>query len=48
MLISVVTTEPEGNDKIVWTILVVFTGPIGSLIYFFTRYGKKGASRYVA
>jgi len=41
MLISVVTTEPEGNDKIVWTILVVFTGPVGAMIYFIARYLKR-------
>lgn len=48
MLITVVTTEPEGSDKVVWTILVVFTGPIGALIYFFARYRKNGASPYAS
>jgi len=41
MLISVVTTEPEGSDKIVWTLVVVFTGPIGAAIYFLARYIKR-------
>jgi hypothetical protein len=41
MLITVVTTEPEGSDKIVWTLVVVITGPLGAAIYFFARYIKK-------
>ncbi|MFZ4778232.1 MAG: GYF domain-containing protein [Terrimicrobiaceae bacterium] len=48
MLINVVTTEPEGSDKIVWTLLVVFTGPLGAAIYFFARYVKMGSLRNVA
>ena len=48
MLISVVTTEPEGNDKIVWTILVVFTGPVGATIYFIARYLKRGRTNFAA
>ena len=46
MLITVVTTEPEGSDKIVWTLLVVFTGPIGAAIYFFARHIKRGSNVY--
>ena len=46
MLITVVTTEPEGSDKIVWTLVVVFTGPIGAAIYFFARHIKRGSSVY--
>jgi len=41
MLISVVTMEPEGNDKIVWTLVVIFTGPLGAAIYFFARFIKR-------
>ena len=48
MLITVVTTEPEGSDKIVWTLVVVFTGPIGAAIYFFARHIKRGSKRYAA
>ena len=46
MLIAVVTKEPEGTDKIVWTIVVVFTGPVGALIYFFARFLSKSSARY--
>ncbi len=46
MLITVVTTEPEGSDKIVWTLVVVFTGPIGAAIYFFARHTKRGSNVY--
>ena len=46
VLITVVTTEPEGSDKIVWTLVVVFTGPIGAAIYFFARHLKRGSDVY--
>jgi len=46
MLITVVTTEPEGSDKIVWTLVVVFTGPLGAAIYFFARYVKREGNRH--
>ncbi len=44
MLIQVVTKEPEGSDKIVWTLVVVFTGPIGAGIYFIVRYMNRDAT----
>jgi len=44
MLIHVVTKEPEGSDKIVWTLVVVFTGPIGATIYFFARYTNRDSA----
>jgi Phospholipase_D-nuclease N-terminal len=37
MLIECATKE-TGNDRIVWTIIVVFTQALGALIYFFVRY----------
>ena len=38
MLIEVATREPaQGNDKIVWILVVVLTNWIGALIYFFVR-----------
>lgn len=46
MLIAVVTTEPEGSDKIVWTLVVVFTGPLGAAIYFFARHIKRRSNVY--
>ncbi len=37
-IIDCATKEPsEGNDKIVWIIVIVFTHWIGSLIYIFVR-----------
>jgi hypothetical protein len=48
MLVTVVTTEPEGSDKIVWTLVVVFTGPIGAAIYLFARHIKRGRASYSA
>jgi len=38
MLIDCVTKEPsEGNDRLVWVVVVVFTHIIGAAIYFFVR-----------
>jgi hypothetical protein len=37
-VIDCATKEPsEGNDKIVWILVIVFTHWIGSLIYIFVR-----------
>jgi hypothetical protein len=37
-LIDCATKEaPEGNTKIVWVIIVVITGIIGALIYYWVR-----------
>ena len=38
MLIDCATKEPsEGNDKVIWILILIFTGWIGGLIYFFVR-----------
>lgn len=38
MLIDCATREPsEGNDKIVWILIIVFTNWIGALIYYLVR-----------
>ncbi len=38
MIIDCATKEAsEGNDKLVWTVIIVFTHLIGALIYFFVR-----------
>ena len=38
MLIEVLTKEPdEGNDKVVWLIVIIMLPTLGSLIYFFVR-----------
>jgi hypothetical protein len=38
VLIDCVTKEPsEGNDKIVWTILIIFVPWIGAILYYFVR-----------
>jgi hypothetical protein len=38
MLIDCVKYEPsEGNDKILWVLIIVFTHWIGALIYYFVR-----------
>jgi len=38
MLIDCATKEPsEGNDRLVWVIIVVLTHFIGAAIYFFVR-----------
>ena len=38
MLIDVLTNEPsEGNDKVIWVLVIILTGGIGALIYYFVR-----------
>ncbi|HEV7766536.1 MAG TPA: PLDc N-terminal domain-containing protein [Thermoanaerobaculia bacterium] len=37
MLIEAVTKEPEGQDRLIWVIIIVFTFIIGALLYFFVR-----------
>ena len=38
MLIDCATNEPsEGNDKVVWILVIVLTGWIGALIYLLAR-----------
>jgi hypothetical protein len=44
MLVDCATKESsEGNDKIVWIIIIIFTNFIGALIYFFVRRPKRKA-----
>lgn len=38
MIVECATREPsEGNDRVVWTIIIVFTHVVGALIYYFVR-----------
>jgi hypothetical protein len=42
MLIDCATKEPsEGNDKLIWIIIIVFTHVLGALVYFFIRRPKR-------
>jgi len=42
MLIDCATNEPsEGNDKVVWILVIALTGLIGALIYYFVRRPKR-------
>jgi uncharacterized membrane protein len=43
MLVECATQEPANNDKIVWTIIIVFTHFIGAAIYFFVRRPRRKA-----
>jgi hypothetical protein len=41
MLIDAITRTPsEGNTKLIWIIVIVLTGAIGGLIYFFVQRPK--------
>ena len=41
MLIDVITRAPsENNTKLIWILVVVFTGVIGALIYMFVQRPK--------
>ena len=38
MLIDCITKEPDqGNDKIVWIIVIALTGALGALVYLLAR-----------
>jgi hypothetical protein len=38
MIVDCATNEPsEGNDKIVWILVIVFTHWIGALVYYLVR-----------
>jgi hypothetical protein len=42
MLVDCATKEPnQGNDKIVWILIIIFTGIIGALVYFLVRRPQK-------
>ncbi|MFA5366865.1 MAG: PLD nuclease N-terminal domain-containing protein [Dehalococcoidia bacterium] len=42
MLIDCITKEPsEGNDKIVWVLVIVLIGALGALIYLIARRPKR-------
>lgn len=38
MLVDCAQNEPsEGNDKVIWILVIIFTHWLGALIYFFAR-----------
>ena len=38
MIVECATKEPsQGNDKIVWIVIIIFAQLIGALIYYFVR-----------
>lgn len=42
MLIDCATKEPsEGNDKLIWVIVIIFTHLLGALVYFLVRRPKR-------
>lgn len=43
MLVDCIQHEPSGTEKIVWILIIIFTGVIGAAIYFFVRRGKNRA-----
>ena len=45
MLVDCATKEPsEGNEKIIWILIIVLTGWIGALIYLLARRPKRRAA----
>ena len=46
MLIDCATKErSEGNDKLIWILVILFTHLLGALIYFFVRRPQRKAER---
>ncbi len=42
MLVDCLVNEPsEGNDKLVWVVVIIFTNVIGAVIYFLVRRPKR-------
>ena len=42
MLIDCLTNEPsEGNDKLIWVVVVFFGNVLGALVYFFVRRSER-------
>ena len=38
MLVDCLSKEPsEGNDKIIWVLVIIFLQAIGALVYYFVR-----------
>ncbi len=38
MLVECITKEPsEGNDKVIWLLIILLTHLVGALIYYFVR-----------
>jgi hypothetical protein len=38
VLVDCITKEPsDGNDKVAWTILIIFVPLLGSILYYFVR-----------
>ncbi|MCP5525518.1 MAG: PLDc_N domain-containing protein [Verrucomicrobiales bacterium] len=45
MLVDCVTNEPsEGNDKLIWVLIIVFTNLVGALVYFFIQRPRRKGS----
>lgn len=46
MLIDCLVHEPsEGNDKLIWVLVIIFTHFVGALIYFFVQRPKRHAGK---
>jgi Phospholipase_D-nuclease N-terminal len=44
MIVDCATKEPTvGNDKLIWTLIIIFTHWIGALIYYFVRRPRRVA-----
>jgi hypothetical protein len=42
MLIDCITKETDvGNNRLIWVLVIVFTGAIGATIYYFVRKRKR-------
>ena len=37
MLIDCLANEPSGNDKILWTVVILLTHLLGAILYYFIR-----------
>ena len=44
MLVDCATKEPDfGNTKLVWILIIIFTGLVGAAVYYFVRRSSRRA-----
>ena len=42
MLVDCLRNEPlEGNDRLLWALVILFTKGIGAVVYYFVRFRKR-------
>ena len=48
MLIDCLMNETDSTNKLVWTLIILFTNGLGAVLYFFIRYLRRRAEQGAA